>query len=152
MEKKRQTLSKIIIGILALLVGVVAGAGGFYLISITPRSNLEADINAKDTVIENLHNQLDSLKASLEFVEAETRGNEKILTALIDTTFVDKVVTLGKEVGGKWQVHSADDVYFLGGDLVFLRIDDGHVPAVALLRVPDAKNYRNWRMIWADYE
>ncbi|MBD3285530.1 hypothetical protein GF338_04255, partial [candidate division WOR-3 bacterium] len=86
MEKKKRILSKVLIAILVLLIGVVAGAGGFYLISLAPRTNLEEKIAAKDTVITELNGQLDSLKAALEYVEEETKGNEKILSVLIDTT------------------------------------------------------------------
>ncbi|MBN2379866.1 hypothetical protein JXM67_08715 [candidate division WOR-3 bacterium] len=151
-ERKTGTLSKILIGALALLVGVIAGAGGFYLIGLTPRMNLEEELGAKDTVIQELYSQLDSLKASMEYVEEMSTEHEQIITALVDTTTVDEVVTLGKEVGGKWQVHSIDDVYLLGDELVFIRIDDGHVPAVALLRIPDPRDHHNWRMLWGEYE
>lgn len=119
---------------------------------LTPRINIEEQILARDEEIEKLYTQLDSLQASMEYVKEISVENEAIARALIDTTTVDEVVSLGKEVGGKWMVHSIDDVYFLGSDLVFIRIDDGHVPAVAVLRIPDPDQPRNWRMLWADYE
>jgi hypothetical protein len=58
--------SKVLIGVLALLIGVIAGAAGFYLIALTPRSNLEHDIEAKTAEIESLQVQLDSLKGTIE--------------------------------------------------------------------------------------
>jgi len=151
-EKRKGGFSKFLIGISALLIGVIAGAAGFYLIALTPRANLAEQIEAKTAEIESFQAQLDSLKGTMEQTSKLSPEHEAILTALLDPEIADEVVTLGKEVGGKWQVNSVDDVYFLGGELVFVRIDDGHIPAVVLLRIPDHKNPRNWRMLWGDYE
>ncbi len=151
-EKRKGGFSKFLIGILALLIGVIAGAAGFYLIALTPRANLAEQIEAKTAEIESFQAQLDSLKGTIEQTSKLSPEHEAILTALLDPEITDEVVTLGKEVGGKWQVNSVDDVYFLGGELVFVRIDDGHILAAALLRIPDHKNPRNWRMLWGDYE
>ncbi|TKJ42870.1 hypothetical protein CEE36_06285 [candidate division TA06 bacterium B3_TA06] len=144
--------TKALIGVLALLIGVIAGAAGFYLIALTPRANLAEQIEAKTQEIESFQAQLDSLKGTIEQTSKLSPEHEAILTALLDPEIADEVVTLGKEVGGKWQVNSVDDVYFLGGELVFVRIDDGHIPAAVLLRIPDHKNPRNWRMLWGDYD
>jgi len=146
--------SKVLIGVLALLIGVIAGAAGFYLIALTPRSNLEHDIEAKTAEIESLEVQLDSLKGTIEQTSKLSPEHEAILKALLDTEegIVDEIIPLGTEVGGKWQVQSMDDVYFLGNDLLFIRIDDGHILAAALLRIHDAANPRNWRMLWSDYD
>ena len=146
--------SKVLIGVLALLIGVIAGAAGFYLIALTPRSSLEHDIEAKTAEIESLEVQLDSLKGTIEQTSKLSPEHEAILKALLDTEegIVDEIISLGTEVGGKWQVQSMDDVYFLGNDLLFIRMDDGHILAAALLRIHDAANPRNWRMLWSDYD
>ncbi|TET21249.1 MAG: hypothetical protein E3J71_10490 [Candidatus Stahlbacteria bacterium] len=146
--------SKVLIGVLALLIGVIAGAAGFYLIALTPRANLAEQIEAKTAEIESFQAQLDSLKVTIEQTSKLSPEHEAILTALLDTEegILDEIIPLGTEVGGKWQVQSMDDVYFLGNDLLFIRMDDGHILAAALLRIHDAANPRNWRVLWADYE
>jgi hypothetical protein len=146
--------SKVLIGILALLIGVMAGAGGFYLIGLTPRMNLAAELQAKTAAIDSLEVQIDSLNKMMEKASRISPEHEAILAALLDTQeeIVDEIIPLGAEVGGKWQVHSMVDVYFLGNDILFIRVDDGHIPAAALLRINDAANPKNWRLLWADYE
>jgi len=151
---KRGGFSKILIGILALLIGVVAGAAGFYLIGLIPRDNLAEELEAKTVEIEYLQVQLDSLNAMFALASKISPEHEAIVMALLDTEeeIVDDLVPLGTEVGGKWQVHSMDDVYFLGNDMVFIRMDDGHIPGAALIRINDAANCKNWRVLWSDYD
>jgi hypothetical protein len=153
-KPKSRGWSKVLIGILALLIGVVAGAGGFYLIGLTPKMNLAAEIEAKTAAIDSLKVQIDSLNKMMEQASQISPEHEAILKALLDTEeeVVNEIMPLGTEVGGKWQVHSIDDVYFLGNDLLFMRVDDGHIEAAALLRINDAANPKNWRLLWADYE
>lgn len=153
-KPKPRGWSKVLIGLLALLIGVAAGAGGFYLIGLTPRMNLAAEIEAKTAAIDSLQVQIDSLKKMMEQASQVSPEHEAILKALLDTKegIADEIIPLGTEVGGTWQVHSMDDVYFLGNELVFIRMDDGHIQAAALLRIHDAKNPKDWRVLWADYE
>jgi hypothetical protein len=158
-SQKKKTASKpgfsrVLIGILALLVGVIAGAGGFYLIGITPRDNIEAQLEAKTAQIEVLETKLDSLTSLFEEVSKLPDEQAAMIDVLLDTVVVDDLISLGKEVGGKWQVQSVEDIYFLDDNLLFIRIDDGHIPAMALVRLDNVgkpDNFRNWTMLWADY-
>lgn len=144
--------SKILIGILALLIGVIAGAAGFYLINLTPRSNIEAELAAKTARIDTLEGKLDSLAFLIQNAKEISPRYEEMLKQMMDTDTLNKAIALGTSVGGRWQLHSADDVVFLDSNLVFAHIDDGHVPAVVLLRILNPARTKTWKMLWGEYE
>lgn len=151
-KPEKHGFSKTLIGILALLIGVFAGAGGFYLLGTTPRLNLEEELELKSRQVDSLQVQLDSLRSQLMNAKDISPVYAATLKRILDPDTLNEVMSLGTAVGGKWSVRSAEDVTFLGSDLVFIRMDDGHLVGMALLRVPDTADLKSWRTLWGEYE
>ncbi len=153
MNKVKTTgFSKTLLALIALLLGVLAGAGGFYLIGLTPRKNLGEELTKKTSQIQGLRLKLDSLQNLLPQVSQLSNQHETLMRKILQTDAVDELLALGKEVGGKWQVHSFNDIYILRDNYVFLKVDDGHIPAAALLYIMDVEDLSTWKVLWEDYE
>ncbi len=144
--------SKILIGAITFLVGLAIGAGGFYFLGPVAGKNLETEILAKTKEIKNLETKIDSLKAQMNQAKDISPAYTAILRRILIPDTLNEAVSLGTAVGGRWSVRSSDDVIFLGEDLLFIRMDDGHLEGMALLKVPDTSDLKTWRTLWAEYQ
>lgn len=151
-DEKKPALTKVLIGVLAFLTGVVIGGGALYLFGYMPQKGVEDELQAKTLTIDSLEARIDSLKSQLEDAKEIPSRYETILRSIMEPDTLNKAVALGAAVGGKWQVLSVDDVTFLEDDLVFFQMEDGHFQAQALLRIQDPNDTRTWRQLWADYK
>lgn len=140
-----------LIAVIAVLAGMAIGAGGLYLLGFKPQKGIADELGAKTAEIETMQAQVDSLIAEMEAARVLDPHYEESLKLLMQPDSLNKIVTLGTALGGTWLIYGVEDVTFLERGLAFVRIDDGHLAGMALLRVGDANNTKTWSTLWADY-
>lgn len=143
--------SKVLLGAITFVVGLGIGVAGFYFLGPVAGKNLEDEIQSKAREIKRLETKIDSLKSQMSQARDISPAYTAILRRILIPDTLNEVISLGTAVGGEWSVRSSDDVIFLGEDLLFIRMDDGHLEGMALLKAPDTADLKTWRTLWAEY-
>lgn len=144
--------SKVLIGIIAFVLGIGIGAVGFYFLGPVSHTNFEKELSEKTKQIKILGTKIDSLSAELKQAKEISPSYTAILKKILDPDTLNEIISLGTAVGGQWSVKSADDVVFLEENLLYLRMDDGHLAGMALVKAPDTGDTKSWRTLWSEYE
>jgi hypothetical protein len=79
--------------------------------------------------------------------DQEQRYREAIVKTVVNNPRIARLIPHKPLMGGTWRVGEREDIHFLGGGLVAIDYEDGHVAGRLLVQVKDPHDLKSWKVL-----